>query len=65
MYDSVFLWGFWVDKKETDFYSGEPIEIKADMTWTVNGYVNNIICDSDFKIDLRDNDNSHFIRFID
>ena len=37
LYDAGVLNGTWYDKKEMNFYKGQLIEIKADMTWTVNG----------------------------
>lgn len=66
-YDFGVLWATWSDKRDSDFFSGKPIEIKKDGSWTVDGASNifYVTSDGDFKVDLKDNNNSHFVKLVD
>lgn len=39
-YDHGALWGTWSDEKESDFYTGQVIQISKNMTWQVDGSAN-------------------------
>lgn len=67
MYDQGKLWGTWADKKEGDFFSGDPVVIKSNGTWSIKGRAEKykVEWDGESIINIKDDNNNSFTTFID